>query len=113
MNDCVFCKIISKELPAKVVYENETVLGFENIRPEAPVHLLFVPKRHIEWTGDFSEETEKVLSHLIISAKNVAHEKKIDQAYKLIFNVGKTGHILHLHLHLLGGWRKKVPLHNI
>lgn len=112
MNDCIFCKIVNKELAAKIVYENEAILGFESINPEAPAHLLFVPKKHLEWENGFSEEELAFFGNLVSAAKKVAAERKINQAYKLIFNIGKTGHIPHIHLHLLGGWKGKIPMHN-
>lgn len=111
--DCLFCKIIKKELPSDIVYEDEEILGFKNIQPEAPVHLLFVPKRHIEWKDKFDERNLSLLVGVISVAKKVAIEQKINEACKLIFNVGKTGHIPHIHLHLLGGWKKKIPMYNI
>lgn len=111
--DCLFCKIINKEIPADIVYEDEEILGFKNIQPEAPVHLLFVPKRHIEWKDKFDEKDLQLLAQLISVAKKIAIKQKIDEAYKLIFNVGRTGHISHIHLHLLGGWKKRVPMRNI
>ncbi|MBI2625069.1 MAG: HIT domain-containing protein [Candidatus Nealsonbacteria bacterium] len=110
---CVFCEIIKKEAKAEIVYEDEKILGFKNIHPEAPVHLLFVPKKHIQWNDEFNEKDLELLSKLISAAKKVAAEIKINDAYKMIFNVGKTGHILHIHLHLLGGWENDAPLHNI
>ncbi|MBZ9578440.1 HIT domain-containing protein [Patescibacteria group bacterium] len=111
--DCLFCKIIKKETPSDIVYEDEEILGLENIQPEAPVHLLFIPKRHVEWKGEFDQKDLQLLARLISVAKKIAVQQKIDEAYKLIFNVGKTGHITHIHLHLLGGWKDKIPMHNI
>ena len=110
---CIFCKIANKEMPAEVVYEDEKILGFKNINPEAPIHLLFIPKRHIEWKDEFNEEDLSIFGKLIFAAKKIAVEKKIDEACKFIFNVGKTGHIPHIHLHLLGGWKGEIPMHNI
>lgn len=111
--DCLFCKIIKRESPSDIVHEDEKILGFKNIQPEAPIHLLFIPKRHIEWKDEFTEEDLRLLARLISVTKKVAVEQKIDEACKLIFNIGKTGHIPHIHLHLLGGWKKEVPMHNI
>lgn len=113
MGDCIFCKIVNKEVPTEFVYEDEEILGFKNIQPEAPIHLLFIPKRHIEWKEKFNEENLSIFGKLISVAKKIAVEKKTDKACKLIFNVGKTGHIPHVHLHLLGGWEEEVPMHNI
>lgn len=110
---CIFCKIANKEMPAEVVYGDEKILGFKNINPEAPIHLLFIPKRHIEWKDEFNEEDLSIFGKLIFAAKKIAVEKKIDEACKFIFNVGKTGHIPHIHLHLLGGWKGEIPMRNI
>lgn len=113
MIDCIFCKIVNRELPADIIYEDDKIMGFKNIKPESPIHLLFVPKKHIEWKDRFNEEDLLILSGLILAAKKTAIEQKISNAYKLIFNIGKTGHIPHIHLHFLGGWKKEIPIHNI
>ena len=84
--DCIFCKIVQKEIPSEIVYENEKILGFRDIKPEAPVHFLFIPKKHLEWKDDFNQEDLSVLSDLINSAKKVAEEKNIiDQVNGLYF----------------------------
>jgi len=111
--DCIFCKIVKKELPADIVYESNDVIGFKNINPESPIHLLFVPKKHLEWKDNFHNDDLLLLADLVASAKIVAQEKNIFNACKLIFNIGETGHIAHIHLHLLGGWTKNVPKYNI
>jgi len=111
--DCIFCKIVNKEIPAGILYEDEEILGFKNIKPEAPVHLLLVPKRHFEWKDEFNAKDLSLLIRLISVAKKVATDQKIFGACKLIFNIGKTGEISHLHLHLLGGWKREIPGHNI
>ena len=113
MTDCLFCKIANKEAPADIIYEDDKILGFDNIKHEAPIHYLFIPKRHIEWKGQLSQEDLSVFGDLVSSAKKVAQKEEIFEACKLIFNVGKTGHIAHIHLHLLGGWESEVPMHNI
>lgn len=113
MKKCIFCKIINKEISSEIIYEDEEILGFKDINPEAPIHLLFVPKSHIEWKDEFNEKDLKLLSYLISVAKKVAIEKNIFKACKIIFNIGKTGDISHIHLHLLGGWEEKIPMHNI
>lgn len=113
MPECLFCKIANKEIKADIIHEDKEVLVFRNIKPEAPIHLLFIPKKHIEWQNKFTEEDLKLLIKLISAAKQIAIQEKISQAYKLIFNIGKTGHISHIHLHLLGGWKEKIPMHNV
>ncbi|MBZ9572881.1 HIT domain-containing protein [Patescibacteria group bacterium] len=109
MKNCLFCKIAKKEAPSCIVYEDEEVIGIKSINPEAPVHLLFIVKEHLEWKDGFSAEDLSLLGQLISVAKKVAQNQKIARAYKLIFNVGKTAHFSHLHLHLLGGWKKTFP----
>ena len=111
--DCIFCKIISKQIPSAAVYEDEKILGFNNVEPDSPMHFLFVPKEHLEWKSEFKEDDLLLLGEIAAAAKKVAIEKNIFSACKLIFNIGKTGHIPHIHLHLLGGWKDKIPMHNI
>jgi len=113
MNECLFCKIANKEIQSDILHEDKEILVFRNIKPEAPVHLLFIPKRHIEWQDEFDEKDLQLLAKLIPLAKRIAFQEKVNEAYKLIFNVGKTGQISHIHLHLLGGWKEKIPMHNI
>ena len=113
MTNCLFCKIANKEVPAEIIYKDEEIIGFKNIKPETPIHLLFTPKRHIEWRDEFNEKDLLLLAGLISAAKKIAIKEKIDKACKLIFNVGKTGQIPHIHLHLLGGWERKIPIRNI
>ena len=108
MTNCIFCKIAKKEVPSKIVYENEKVIAFKDINPKARIHFLIVPKQHI---GSIkSKGSEKIVKDLIIAAKKIAKTKKIS-GYKLIFNVGKEGGQLidHLHLHFLAGKSIKLP----
>src|SRR4030042_6482934 len=113
MENCIFCEIVNKEKPADIVFENEEALGFKNIHSEAPIHCLFVPKKHLEWKDEFDKKDLLLLSEVVLSAKKVAIEQNIFHACKFIFNVGKTGHISHIHLHLLGGWKGEIPMRNI
>ena len=108
--DCLFCKIINKEIPSKFLYEDESVVVFKDINPAAPVHLLLVPKKHIRSMNDLKEEDKNILARLFMIAKNMAREQGIDKSgYKLFLNVEKGGGqvIFHIHLHLIGGWKKK------
>jgi histidine triad (HIT) family protein len=111
--NCIFCKIAKKELPSQIIYEDKKILGFRNIRPEAPVHFIFIPKKHIEWKKKFTKSNLSAITALIVAAKKVAIKRKIFVASKIIFNIGKTGEISHIHLHLLGGWKNKIPKDNI
>ncbi len=108
---CIFCQIINKEAPAKIVYEDEKIIAFKDIHPVAPVHILVVPKRHIDSVEDLKEEDRELAGGLILVAKKVARQFSINKSgYKLVFNVGRGGGqiIDHIHLHLIGGWEKNA-----
>lgn len=113
MNDCVFCKITKKELPAEVLQESDKAVIFKDIRPSAPVHYLVVTKKHVSSIKEVSHEDENMLGHLILLAKEAAEKLNLS-GYRLVFNVGKDGGqiIDHLHLHLLGGWNKENGKNN-
>ena len=107
---CIFCQIVNREAPAKIVYEDEEIIAFKDIHPVAPVHILVVPKRHIDSVEDLKEEDRELAGGLILVAKKVARQFSINKSgYKLVFNVGRGGGqiIDHIHLHLIGGWKKK------
>lgn len=106
MSDSLFTKIINKEIPAEIEYEDEICVAFKDIHPKAPTHLLIVPRKEIASIADLQEEDAEIVKHLIYTAKKIAEEKKLD-GYRLQFNVGHLGgqEIFHLHLHLLG-WQK-------
>lgn len=107
--DCIFCKIINKEIPADVVYEDEEVIVFKDINPVAPIHFLIVPKKHIVSVNTLEVEDKKLVGQLFLTAKKVAKEQDISKTgYRLIFNIGPdAGQVVdHLHLHLLG--KKKL-----
>jgi histidine triad (HIT) family protein len=104
---CNFCKIIRGEASADFLYQDEFLVVFKDIRPHAPVHLLFVPREHIRSLNDLKEKDRDIVSKLVFTAKEMAKEHSIAQSgYRLLFNVERGGGqvIFHLHLHLLGGW---------
>ena len=108
-SNCLFCKIISREIPTRFLYEDDDYVVFKDIKPAAPVHLLLVPKRHIRSINDLQKEDESVISGLFMLAKHMAKEQGVNTSgYKLLFNVEKGGGqvIFHLHLHLIGGWKR-------
>ena len=111
MIDCVFCKIINKEIAADVIYEDGEILIFKDIHPSAPIHYLVVPKEHIQSIMRAEDNHKEIISKLIFSAKKAA-EKLGLKGYKLVFNGGREGGqiIDHLHLHLLGGWKKQEDI---
>lgn len=106
--DCIFCKIGKKEIPADVLYEDESIMVFRDIHPSAPVHFLVIPKEHIQSIAHLEGNHRDVLSKIIYQAKESAEKLNL-KGYKLVFNVGREGGqvIDHLHLHLLGGWPRK------
>lgn len=107
--DCLFCKIVNREAPAEFLYEDDNFVVFRDINPAAPVHLLVVPRKHIRSINDLQKEDETIISGLFMLARDMAKEQGINESgYKLLFNVEKGGgqEIFHLHLHLIGGWRR-------
>ena len=107
--DCIFCKIVNGETDTNMLFENENLVVFRDIKPHAPVHILIVPKKHIRSINDLTEEDGPIVSELITTARAMAKQEGVSESgYKLLFNVEKGGGqvIFHLHLHLLGGWKK-------
>lgn len=120
MDNCIFCKIVAKQIPAAVVYEDEDVLAFKDINPAAPVHLLVIPKQHVSTLSDCTEEHTAVLGKMLALAPKLAKENGIDVkigadgkpngGFKTLINSGPDGgqEVYHLHLHMYGGprpWR--------
>jgi histidine triad (HIT) family protein len=102
--DCIFCKIISGEIPSEKVFENDKIIAFNDINPKARIHILVVPKKHIESVKSLEETDKDLIVEVIFAAKKIAKDKDLE-GYKLVFNVGREGGQLvdHLHLHLLSG----------
>jgi histidine triad (HIT) family protein len=108
----IFSKIVARELPAEIVYQDDRVTAFKDINPSAPVHILIVPNKEIPTVDDVTPEDEAVLGHLFVVAKEVARQLGIaDSGYRLIVNCKSDGgqEVFHLHMHLLGG-RKLGPM---
>jgi histidine triad (HIT) family protein len=106
MEDCLFCKIVKKETPADIVYEDEEILGFRDIHPMAPVHILIIPRKHISSIVQIKEEDTELMGKIIVAAKKIADELNISKdGYKLLFRVRRHGgqEVDHIHLHLIGG----------
>ncbi len=108
MDDCIFCKIVAGSIPAKLVYEDDATVAFEDAHPKAPVHVLVVPRRHVPRLMDASPEDEGLLGHLLTVANRIAREKRIaEEGYRVVINVNRgAGQVVfHLHLHVMGGKR--------
>ena len=108
--DCIFCKIVAGEIPSTKVYEDESILAFRDINPEAPVHVLVIPKLHIASANDITEETSCIVAHIFECIPKIAKEEGLEGGYRIITNIGDDGgqSVHHMHFHILGG--KKLPL---
>ncbi len=102
--NCLFCAIVAGDIPASKVKENDNVLAFNDINPQAPTHILIIPKVHFENAGELAAADEKILAELFAVASDIAAEKSLN-GYRTVFNTGKDGGqtVFHAHLHLLGG----------
>ncbi len=107
---CVFCKIVNKEIDATVVYEDSEVMAFKDINPQAPVHILIIPKKHIERHSDLTEDEVMLLGKMHLVAADIARNMKLN-SYRLVLNCGEEAgqSVWHLHLHLLAGRRFNWP----
>lgn len=106
-NSCIFCNIAQEKTPTELIYKNQNLVVFKDIKPHAPVHLLIVPKQHIRSINDLTATDLPLVSELIMAARNMATEVGVEESgYKLLFNVERGGGqmVFHLHLHLMGGW---------
>jgi histidine triad (HIT) family protein len=113
MTDCLFCKIANKEAPAEIIYEDNKFVVFNDINPQAPVHVLIIPKKHIVSVDHLEKEDRELIGELFLVAQKIARKQKVAEAgYRLVLNVGrKAGQTVdHLHLHLLGGKTLPWPL---
>lgn len=101
---CLFCRIINKQAPADIVYEDDDFVAFKDIRPKAPTHLLLVPKKHIDSVAHLQAQDKDLMGGLLLFAQKIARENKLT-GYKLLINVGRDGGqiIDHIHLHLMAG----------
>jgi histidine triad (HIT) family protein len=105
MSDCLFCRIVSGDIPAKKVYEDEHVLAFEDIQPRAPTHVLIIPKKHIRGLKEAEAADAELVGRLHLAAAEIARQRGIEDGYRTVLNVGpKSGQsVFHMHVHLLGG----------
>lgn len=105
MTDCIFCKIVAGELPARKVYEDDQVVAFHDIKPMAQTHLLIVPNKHIEslWSADATDQA--LLGHILLLAPRLAREQGLDDGFRTMINTGHGGGqiVFHLHVHIFGG----------
>lgn len=106
MSDCIFCKIANGEIQSKKIYEDDKVIAFHDIAPEAPVHFLVIPKQHIANTNEISEENSAIIAHIFTVINKIVKELNVaDKGYRIVTNCGKDGGqtVNHLHFHIMAG----------
>lgn len=111
MGACIFCMIGNKEIPAKIVYEDDDILCFHDLEPQAPVHVLIIPKRHIDSLDVVMDSDGELLAHIMLKIKDIASELGLEKGYRLVNNCGEDGMqtVKHLHFHLLGKRKMSWP----
>lgn len=109
--ETIFSKIIRREIPVDIVYEDDLALAFKDIHPQAPVHILVIPKKPIPTLADAESQDHALLGHLLLTAKRVAEEAGLKNGYRVVINTGDDGGqtVYHLHVHILGGRQLKWP----
>jgi histidine triad (HIT) family protein len=111
MTDCLFCRIVAGEIPARKVYEDEYTFAFEDLDPQGPTHVLIVPKKHIRGLKEATPEEAEIVGRCHLAAAQIARERNIEEGYRTVLNVGpKSGQsVFHLHVHLIGGRNLSWP----
>lgn len=111
MSDCIFCKIASKEIPSRPVYDDDYIYAFYDLEPQAPVHVLIITKKHLDSLDSANSEDIRILGHLLVKVKDIAKELGLENGYRLVANTGEDGMqtVQHLHFHLLGKRRMLWP----
>jgi histidine triad (HIT) family protein len=109
--DCLFCKIVAGDIPSDVVHETGTTFAFRDVEPQAPTHVLVVPRNHLPNAAAVAAEEPGVMVDLVNAAKSVADQEGLDEGYRLVFNTGRAAHqsVFHAHLHVLGGRQMGWP----
>ena len=111
MSDCIFCKIAAGEIPSKKAYEDDKVLAFYDLDPQAPTHILVIPKEHIKWAYDVTEENCGVIAHIFSKIPEIAKSQGLENGFRVVNNCGEDGMqtVKHLHFHLLGKRKMQWP----
>ena len=111
-SNCIFCKIIKGEIKGEIVYSDDLVIGIKDINPQAPVHILLIPKKHIPTAQELTEEDRDILKNIFLAAKKIAIDKNIGKSgYRVVMNCnsGAGQSVFHIHFHLLGGRKMEWP----
>lgn len=112
MSDCLFCKILDGEIPCDRVYENDQVIAFRDVNPQAPTHILVIPRKHVSTINDLTADDKDIVGEMMLAAQTIAKQEGIEESgYRLVMNcnegAGQT--VFHIHLHILGGRRMNWP----
>ena len=109
--DCIFCKIARNEIPSKKLYEDDEMVAFNDLEPQAPVHVLIIPKAHISSANEITAENSDIIGKIFMVAAKIAKEQGLDKGYRIVNNCGEDGGqtVKHLHFHLLGGRKMHWP----
>ena len=111
-SDCIFCKIAAGDFGTKFIYESDEIVAFHDLNPQAPTHILIIPKQHITKISEMEENQETLAGKMLLAAKKIAQQEKlVEEGFRLVFNDGKNGgqEVMHLHMHLLGGRKLNWP----
>ncbi len=112
MSDCIFCKIAAGEIPSDKVFEDDSIVGFRDLQPQAPTHIVIIPRKHIETMNDFSEDDSELLSKMLLACRNIAKNEGLSgDGYRIVINCNSDGgqSVFHIHAHVLGGRRMSWP----
>ncbi len=112
MNDCLFCKILEGDIPTHLVYQDDQVIAFNDINPQAPIHLLVIPRKHISTLNEITDADTPIVGHMVKIAQQLAQANNLDEkGYRMVMNCNEHGGqtIFHIHLHLLGGRQLQWP----
>lgn len=111
MSDCLFCKIAEGEIPSNKAYEDDKILAFHDLDPQAPVHVLIIPKKHIASLDELKEEDKDLVGYIMLKIKDIAAELGIENGYRVVINCGEDGQqtVQHLHVHILGKRKMTWP----
>ncbi len=112
MSNCIFCKIAKGEIESDIVSEKQNIVAFRDVNPQAPTHILIIPKEHIPMVAKLQQEDQPLIGEMVLAAKEIAEQEGLDEkGYRLVFNNGDHGgqDVYHIHLHLLGGRPMKWP----
>ena len=111
MEDCIFCKIASSEIPSDIVYKDDVCVAFRDVNPQAPTHILVIPREHIQSVNEINESNSGIIAHIFEVISKIAKEENLTNGYRVVSNIGEDGQqsVPHLHFHIIGGRSMQWP----